>query len=58
MKFKPQIQKSYFVSKVEFEISRQIPLFILLGISQVLKGMRFLITVGFSNTLDLSEYPE
>lgn len=58
IKFKPRIPKSYFVSKAEFEMSRQIPLFILLGISQVLKGMRFLITVGFPNTLDLSEYPE
>lgn len=44
IKFKPQIPKSYFFSKAKFEISRQIPLFILLGISQVLKGMRFLIT--------------
>lgn len=57
-KFKTQIPKSYFVSKAKFEMSRQIPLFILLGISQVLRGMSFLITVGFPNTLDLSEYLE
>ena len=53
-----QIPKNSFVSKTNFEKSRQVPFFLQLGISQVLKGMKLLITVGFPNTLSLSEYLE
>lgn len=58
IEFKPHIPKNYFVSESNFEKSRQISLFLLLGISQVLKGIRFLIPVGFPNILGFSEYPE
>lgn len=49
---------NYCVSQTNFEKSRQISFFLWLVISQMLKGMKLLVTVVFPNTLGLSEYLE